>query len=586
MARPGAFSEIAISHESIKRFFSAIAAEHFFVAFSAVGSIAVGIVAGAFGASPFGNIAAWCGLVALTEATLTAIDRRFKRQPPPEARYRIWAWAKTGLTVSHSMAWGLGPILLHQPGNFISILAPAWAILIFSSAVIYSCASFLPCVIASMVAALAPATIYLALYGDGSDHAVAVCMAASLPFIGIIGFFASRNIRSAVIAQLEVASLLNQAREAQRERARFYSAASHDLRQPVHALGLYAALLPDARGDERGDIERRLVECATSLNRQFDAILGVSEADQATGRATPRVVPVLAILDAVAAQVLPEAEAKGLRLRRMPSSLRVLADTEVLERVVLNLASNAVRYTQRGGVVIGARPSGGGVRLCVADTGIGIAAQDRGHIFEDFYQVANRGRVRERGFGLGLAIVRRLCLAMDWQIDLLSQVGRGSLFSVTVPAARETAATGYPREADLAEDRQRFYPLVVVDDDPLVREAMTRLLARWRVRAEVCATGAEALAALAKRRPGEHWCALVDYRLGDGEDGLALAERLRRQGGDRLRVFLASGESCETLASRSAALGIPVLPKPIKAVRLRALLTAPPQEGGGASLEP
>ena len=383
-----------------------------------------------------------------------------------------------------------------------------------------------------------------------------------------------------MIAQLEVAALLEQANEAQNERARFYSAASHDLRQPVHALGLYAALLPNATElGERREIERRLGECATSLNRQFDAILGVSEADRAIERSAPRVVAVKGILDAIAAHVLPDAEEKGINLKCVPTRLHVLADVDVLERVLLNLASNAVRYTRSGGVLLGARRAGSAVRLVVADTGIGIAPDQRTRIFEDFYQVANRARRREDGLGLGLSIVQRLAHAMAWTIELSSQLGRGSIFSVTVPgAARADALPPIPLEFDRDElaafgVASRFSPVIIVDDDPLVRDAMTRVLAHWQAQAAICASGDEAVAALAGRDPGERWCALVDFRLGD-EDGLAVARRLLALT-DPPRVYMTSGDIDALLEQRCAASGLSLLPKPIQPVRLRALLTAP-----------
>ncbi len=183
---------------------------------------------------------------------------------------------------------------------------------------------------------------------------------------------------------------------------------------------------------ERREVERRLGECATSLNRQFNAIFRVSDSDRAGERARPRIVPLQPLLDAVVVAILPETTQKALIVQSVPSRLTVFADADLLERALLNIAVNAVRYTPVERVLIGARRSGAMVQICVADTGIGIPEPERDCIFDDFYQADNTNRAREKGFGLGLAIVRRLCLAMGWRLTLASSEGRGSIFSVTV----------------------------------------------------------------------------------------------------------------------------------------------------------
>lgn len=545
---------------------------------STLAALALAALLAASGLGRLSAILPWCCLVGASEVGVAAVEHLFERRIPPDARLRAWAWAKTAAVAGHGLAWGIGPALLRVPGDPLATVATAWALPAVASVLAYACAGFPPCIVLADVAVLAPSALALGLWGSRLDGAVALGLVAALPVAGAIGLLAARDARAAALAQGEIASLLSRMRAAQRERATFYSTASHDLRQPVHALGLYAATLRATEDPgRRREIEGRLVECAASLDRQFNAILGVTLADRAAERADPRPVAVQRILDAVEASVLPEAARKGLRLRAVRSGLGVLADADALERVVLNLAGNAVRYTARGGVVIGARPVRGAVRIVVADSGIGIAEHQRGRIFDDFYQVEDRGRPREGGFGLGLAIVRRLCSAMGWALDLASVEGRGSVFSLVVPAAASAPAEAAERDFDGAPAPT----VLLVDDDALVRDATAVAFERWNVPALVCADGAAAFAALATRRPGDPWHALIDFRLGGGEDGLDLARRLCAAAGPAFRVTLMSGDRDPAMVGRAASLGIAVLEKPLKPVRLRALLASGPDAAAG-----
>ncbi len=238
-----------------------------------------------------------------------------------------------------------------------------------------------------------------------------------------------------------------------------------------------------------------------------------------------------------------------------------------------NLLSNALRYTQRGGVLIGARRRGDRVAILVADTGVGIPEDRRADVFEDFLQLGNPERNRARGFGLGLGIVKRLCEGMGWGVELRSQVGRGSVFSILAPIARAApaAAPAAPAATPAAPSLQGRKALIV-DDDAGVRDAMQKLLARWGVEAHVCADGDSALEALAAGDSQARWRALIDYRLAGAETGLDLAGKIRARFGERVSCALVTGEVDEDLDQRAAAQDLVILRKPVEPVRLRALL--------------
>jgi CheY-like chemotaxis protein len=278
----------------------------------------------------------------------------------------------------------------------------------------------------------------------------------------------------------------------------------------------------------------------------------------------------------VANSIRPEAELKNIAIRIVRTRLWGLAPPELLERVLVNLAANAVRYTPAGAILMGVRRRRSSAELWVTDTGIGIAKDDREKIFQEFYQVGNPARHREQGYGLGLAIVRRLCDGMGWPIEYQSNIGRGTTFKVSIPIALPTL--------DEAAGEMTVAPtpiagptlgVVIVDDDPLVSDAMKRLIESWGVHVETCRCGDAVLEILGDRDITLQWHALVDYRLSGDENGLIVADRIRATFGNSVGITLITAETDSTIFQQTNLRNIATLRKPIKPIRLRAILTAP-----------
>jgi len=272
---------------------------------------------------------------------------------------------------------------------------------------------------------------------------------------------------------------LARADEASRAKSRFLAAASHDIRQPVHALDLFLGAFEDdtLQGRNRALIGQ-LRACAHGLREMLDGVLDLSRADAGTIRAVPAPVSVQQVFDAVERDFGAIADAKGLVLRCVPSHRWVLADAFLLERIVRNLVSNAVRYTERGGVLLGARRRAGLVVIEVWDTGVGVPESDRETIFAEFARGSRAGTDAPAGLGLGLAIVRRFAAAMQGRVGFDSRVGRGSVFRIDLPPceARERApgACATPEPAIVVG-----LHVLVVEDDAAVRDATALLLRGW-----------------------------------------------------------------------------------------------------------
>jgi signal transduction histidine kinase len=549
------------------------------------GAVAIGSATRILAGSPIAYVASWCCIVFLCESLITLVNRSFQHRERTPGELVYWAWGKTALSACNGCAWSLGPILLHVSDAPASVLVPAWGIVSYIGAAVLAGSFFAPSMLAMMGGAALPASIWLLSFGFGSgiEFVIGVCLTISLPFMLMVGLLSVRKTGEAIEARLEIADLLaiqtqqtRQIRDINQDRNRFFSAASHDLRQPLHAMGFYNSLLPRAKDEiERGEILARLSECASSLDRQFNAILGVAQTDAAVENARIAATPLQDVIDRVVTNLQPEADMKSLQLRVVPTGLWASVAPELLERALSNLVSNAIKYTPTGGVILGARPRGPNVELVVVDTGIGIAQNDLGLIFGDFFQVANRERNSQKGFGLGLGIVRRLCDGMGWRLEVRSTPGRGTGFSIQVPRAAARPQPSSAAEEPLAGPRSVDQSRVLfVDDDALVRDAMGRMLADWDFDAILCETGSEAVSLLRQSDVSTRWHVLLDFRLSGEEDGLRVADRIRAEFGERIRITLMSGEANEEVQREAKQRDILLLRKPVKPIRLRAILTS------------
>ncbi|MBI5275592.1 MAG: HAMP domain-containing protein [Burkholderiales bacterium] len=346
-------------------------------------------------------------------------------------------------------------------------------------------------------------------------------------------------------------------------KSRFLAAASHDLRQPMHALNLYLGALA---GQDLAVPARRLLEnvrqCTQTMDDLFEGLLDISRLDANTVTPQVETFALGPLLARIGVEFEPQARAKGLRLRVVPGHALVHSDPALVERIVRNLVSNAVRYTRQGHIVLGCLCARGRVLVQVRDTGIGIAADEQPLVFEEFYQVGNPERDRGKGLGLGLSIVQRLAQLLDAPVRLLSEPGKGSMFEVSLPLAQHMPAiTVRPtetRDADALEGKL----VVVVDDESVVLDATRILLEQWGCEVVPANSGAQAVERLASARrvPDLLVC---DYRLKQPENGLLVMEALREEFNRQIPALIITGdvlpESMELQESNDTA----VLHKPV-----------------------
>lgn len=357
------------------------------------------------------------------------------------------------------------------------------------------------------------------------------------------------------------------AEAATRDKTRFLAAASHDLLQPLHAARLFtAAALESVPEGSRGliaNIDRSIA----SADRLLRALLDISKLDAGGIKPQPSTFAIAGLIDELATEFGALAAEKGLSLRTYPSSLWVRTDRTLLRSVLQNFLANAVRYTDRGGIVIGCRMRQGRVQIEVWDSGPGIPPDKHQEIFQEFRRLApSKG---DEGVGLGLAIVDRIARLIGAGLGVRSSVGKGSVFSVRVPRAAA------PGKAVTQQDSARFGPAIAgrrvlcVDNEADILAALEAMLTAWGCQAVLASSYDEALEILMRGEPVE--AAFIDYQLGTDKTGLDVLKAVRTHAPDARAALVTADPSPEVLEAAEV-LGVPVLHKPAQPAELRTFL--------------
>jgi len=373
-----------------------------------------------------------------------------------------------------------------------------------------------------------------------------------------------RQERLALNRQLRDA--LTQAESASVAKTRFLASASHDLRQPIHALTLFSGSLSMRPLDARtAAIAEQIDKAVTVLGSQLDALLDISRLDAGVIEKNLSVIDLRLMLEQLLQEFRPQAEKKGLSLSlHCANGVMVRSDAGLLLRVLRNLISNAVKYTQSGEVEMSAGTEGGRCRVVIRDTGPGIPEGEQDHVFEEFYQLDNPERDRSKGLGLGLAIVRRLTALLEVDLRLESRVGEGSQF--TLQLALATAAEAPPPMLPaMHPSPSNQLRVLVVDDEEAIRLGMKILLEEMGFEVQL-ATSTHTAAQVAETfLPA---IVLADFRLHGDDNGMRVIEALRLRW-PNLPALLISGDTAPDRLQKAHAAGIVLLHKPVAAAALK-----------------
>ena len=555
------------------------------------------VTAGTWAAAPHSRVLSWLvWMLALALIFVSGIwaFRQQVQQPAISAtELRHWKKANLWIVTLPGIGWGSIGYLL-TPGAQVNNLIVMTS---FAGAVAYSAVSnahdLRGFVVSVSLASLILMSQIPAVFGGQALVVVGI----ALLYLSVMTWVA-RNAHRTLIESIQLrlaneilarvnAETANRAEQANRDKSEFLAAASHDLRQPVHALML---LIEAFRHQEPAVASHPLMiniaAAGQSIGILFNALMELSRLESGMENPVPSSFELVDSIHRMLARIRPEADRKDLALRSYVSPraahITLFTDRLLLERILGNLLSNAVRYTARGGVLVSLRPAQGasGCWLEVWDSGLGIAKNNQLRIFDPYVQVANRERDRTKGLGLGLAIVRHASELLGIHLSLRSRLGRGTCFRLHVPAALcqpKLTPTGqkvlraYAKPARAA-DWLGGHRVLLVDDDPLIQRAIQALLGSWGIDVRCACTG-DASALLVCGNAWSPECVLCDFRLPGAMDGINMLDFLQEHFPDSVGILL-TGELVQTVQARAAEAGYMVLFKPVDADVLASTLSA------------
>lgn len=477
------------------------------------------------------------------------------------------------------LLWASSVFLFHTPGSIEHQIFLTTIILTLGLVNIVSSLYYLPLFYvyaAPMIIALA---VRFAMEGTLAYTALAILMCWLL--LGTISFtkMLNKSMRSEKRLLHESHALSEALQEKTEEaqlammaKSRFLAAASHDLRQPLHALSLFVDVLKESRSvAERSELFSRIDLSLDALRKLFDALLDVSRLDAKVVKPEYSHFDLAELLSEQAEEFRPAADNKKLKLKVHAKKSVVVSDRLLLERILRNLISNAIRYTDSGGVLVSARLRGDKILLQIWDTGIGIPEESKEDVFIEFQQLHNAHRDRAKGLGLGLALVQRLCQLLNYPLALNSQPGKGSVFSIKIPQGSADLVVSKNAVPVMHSWNLNDRCVLVIDDERDILQAMKAILLKWGCKVVTAESLADALNELDKKNIVPD-IVLSDLRLRDNKTGIEAIDSLREKYSKLLPGILITGDTAPERIVLLEGSGYELLQKPVRPAHLRTVI--------------
>ena len=508
------------------------------------------------------------------------------------AKNNVSFWSRLSVlySIGYGLAWGALPMVFLEPSHPISFVAITLVLigLGIGASIIYAYhpLSYLCLAIPKL------GLLSFTLFRNGDDIGIALGAMVLFAFLFAFGCnrFSSQVLNTSIRLRFENESLrqeaekksdmlessLRVAEQANTAKTRFLAAASHDLRQPIHALGLFFATLAEkVRNPETEPMIERVEDSIGAIDSMLNALLDVSKLDAGVVQPNITNVSLSTLFARIRSEYQPVAYERGNQLKVRSSQAFVRSDPVMLEQILRNLVSNALRYTANGRVLLAARRRDKRLSIEIYDTGLGIPEDELNSIFLEFHQLGNPERDRRQGLGLGLAIVKRVATLLSHEVEVRSQLSKGSRFSLIVPlveaapqliAVDDNAATIRSIGAELKGRR-----VLVLDDDIDILDAMRRLLESWGCQVATAVTPEQAISDV-QQTEGQPELLIADYRLRSKASGLDAAKTLQGIVGDHLSVLIITGDTAPDRLREAENSGYPLLHKPVQPSKLRSAM--------------
>lgn len=527
----------------------------------------------------------WFAIVTAISLLRILIISRYHASPENRKPVADWGSRYAISATIAGVVWGTGYFLFFLPAEPEFVLFAACMYVGMISAATMSLTAFMPAYYNFVILATAPISVRMMLEGGNIYPVIGL---AYWLYLGVSLFF-GRNINRLIIRSIELRfenrELLENLQEQkdsaeQNQRVaekavlaknRFLAAASHDLRQPLHALGLFHGALdryvPSREGRELLD---NIDQSTGALNHIFNSLLDVSRLDAGMVEVNTRHLPLHPLLEGIQTAYKSHADAKGVGFDYEPCREVVYSDPVLLERILRNLLSNAINYTDSGRVTLDCQRAGANMLVIrVTDTGIGIPDEEMDKIFSEYHQVNNPERDRNKGLGLGLAIVSRLCDLLKANLEVKSKPGEGTRFTLSIPLGnpdRVVARIEAGPVLDLAGT-----VVLVIDDDQHVLEGMQGLLSGWGCRTVLAESAVDAIGKIESRDLVPDFI-FADFRLRGHETGTQAIETICEEFNKTIPAVIVTGDTSKDRLKEAVAKGLPLLHKPVTPGEVRTAL--------------
>ncbi len=424
---------------------------------------------------------------------------------------------------------------------------------------------------------LIPMTVMLLTSGEQLQLALALSIIAFLIVTYFYAISANRDLIESFKLRYENIELLEQLREQKNEaekasiaKSKFLAVASHDLRQPLHALTLFTSVLNESiQYPKVRKVVDQINASVDALQNLFNALLDISRLDAGVIQVEKTKFYLQPLFNKLVNDFEPLAQEKGLQINCPPCDYAVQSDLVQLEQILRNYISNAIRYTSKGSIKICCVADAGNITIHVIDTGLGIDEKNQHLIFDEFYQLTNPERDRSKGLGLGLAIVHRTAKLLDHPIYVDSQFGKGSTFSVCIPQAHNVEV----HDMDSHHIKLNHQPvsnelIVVIDDEASIREGMQSLLEQWGYQV-ISAADEEQVLNLLRQQNRTPDGIIADYRLRDYKTGIDVIYAIHDEYNKEIPALIVTGDIAADRLREVNASDFQVLHKPVAPVKLR-----------------
>jgi len=541
--------------------------------------LVVGILGGTGAVSPVIAIV-FCTIMLTQIGIRLALIYTYQRRNPPDSEWRIWSGRFAAGALFASVFLGVSSWWLLSSARFDMQLLVMLYLCAVASGAITAFGVLRPAIFFSILPMMLLSALWMILQADWMHWVLALIIFAWLFAVTDQARRYGAQFEESVRLRFENEDLIARLRdekriaeEASTAKSRFLAAASHDLRQPVHALSLFvAALRPRVADAEACRLLDHVDSSVQAMGGLFNGLLDISRLDAGVVEVHPQTFAVQPLLERICRDFAGDAQGKGIELTLRATHAAVYSDPLLVERVVRNIVANAIAYTDQGRVLVASRGRGKALRVQVWDTGRGIPEGEQGQIFTEFYQVANPERDRSRGVGLGLAIVKRLTALLGHPLSLRSRAGHGSVFTLDLPLS-DAAVDSTNLAAVEVSDVAASGLILVVDDEATIQMAMRSLLEGWGFKVIVAGSFDEMVPLLASC-PDRPQLIICDYRLRAHEDGIRVIDRLRSEyNDDEIPGMLITGDTAPDRLQEAQASGLLLLHKPVSNSRLRASIT-------------